>query len=145
MAILMLEDGVREHDAVVFGDDYIAWREHLIEGANLYVEASLQKDFQGKMRLRLTSCQALSTMLANTPAILKWTLQGPLLPSDIDAITTVLTPHVGGNTTVILSVEQPDAHYRLKLGDAWKIKLSSALILALEKFNHAKSVEVTRV
>jgi len=130
MAVLTLDDGSGQIEATVYNDVFTEHRDLLQKDRIVLLEGRLQvDDFNGGLAMRTKSARSLEE--ARKAKVSQLRLRIPSHRVD-DKFSTLLAntlrPAVGGQCPVVMEYEQPMGSVAVRLGGAWQVHPSDALL-----------------
>lgn len=135
MALMTLDDKSGRIEVAVFPDLFQTVREHLIKDNILIVSGEVSPDeFTGGLRMGAKDVYSLERVRQNFAHALQIRLTQESIPSNLSQqLQLTLQDFLGGNTRLILELEQDKAWIKLPMGNAWLVKPSDACIDVIKK------------
>ena len=121
-----LEDYSGSHRFMIFGDDYVKFREHLVEGWFLYIKGQVQENrFRGGMEFKITLVELLTDVKEKLARRLRILLDLERLDEDLGRAVADLVEAHPGNTGLTFEIfeegkalEMPARHTKVALDKA---------------------------
>lgn len=143
MAVLSLDDASGQIDVLCFSDIYQRYRELLVKDKLIILEGEVSlDDFSGGNRIICREIFSIEQARERYAKFLQ--IRVPASKADdIGKLADLLKNHVGGNCRVAIDYLRNDAMANLKLGDAWRVRPTDALLSLLRDMFTDENVVVT--
>jgi DNA polymerase-3 subunit alpha len=130
MAVLKLDDGSGQIEATVYNDVFTEHRDLLQKDRIVLLEGRLQvDDFNGGIAMRTKAARSLEE--ARKARVSQLRLRVPSHHVDegfSKLLANILRPAVGGQCPVVMEYVQPKGSVAIRLGAAWQVHPSDALL-----------------
>jgi DNA polymerase-3 subunit alpha len=141
MAVVTLDDASGQIDMLCFSENYQKYRELLTKDKLIIVEGEISvDDFNDSYRM---VCREIFSIEQARERYSKY-LQIRVSPNKTDLIaklSSILEKFRGGRCSILLDYMRQDAKANLRLGDAWRVRPSDALLQLLRETFEEENVE----
>ncbi|MEO6064817.1 MAG: DNA polymerase III subunit alpha, partial [Lysobacterales bacterium] len=158
-AFVQLADGSGRIEVSFFSEEYANAAPLLLKDALLLIEGNLHMDdFSGQLQIRgrhaepledacARQTRALKLTLASTPTVAEAAQAAIQTPANSEErltthLATLLKPFIPGGTRVLIEYRNPQARAVLELGDRWRLRVTPALLAALDEDSSIASFEL---
>ncbi len=140
MAVLTLDDGSARVEVVVFGELFHEKRAVIQEDQVVVVQGRVsQDDFSGGIRFTADKLMDLAEIRAQYARAIRLSINGQ---ADSARLRAVLAPYTGGRCAVAIRYRNAQGECDIRLPEAYKVKVSSALLASLSEWLSESAVEV---
>jgi DNA polymerase-3 subunit alpha len=117
---------------MIFGDDYVKFREHLVEGWFLYIKGQVQENrFRGGMEFKITLVELLTDVKEKLARRLRILLDLERLDEDLGRAVADLVEAHPGNTSLTFEIFEEGKGLEMPARQT-KVALDKALVAGLD-------------
>ena len=130
MAVLTLDDGSGQMEATVYGDVFTEHRDLLQKDGIVLLDGRLQvDDFNGGLAMRTKTIRSLEQARKATVSQLRLRVPSHRVDERFNTLlANTLRSSVGGHCPVVMEYVQPRGSVAVRLGNAWQVHPSDALL-----------------